>query len=122
MKPPAEQPLYSSRPSAKSLWQAYRLYADRIELDTLAFGTVRVPLSDVQAVRVRPPGVIFDLLRGDFGLAELMRAPKLDLADLNEHVVLEKTGFWKQFRITPEDPAAFVRAAEAVLAAHKRRG
>jgi hypothetical protein len=45
-----------------------------------------------------------------------MRAPKLDLADLAEHVVLEKTGFWKQFRFTPDDPEEFARAVRDALA------
>ena len=61
--------------------------------------------------RFYPP--IFDLFRGDYGLGELMRAPKLDMADLYEHVAIEKeTGFWRQFRLTPDDPKAFVAAVE----------
>ncbi len=110
-----ERPLYRTRPTARSLWQEYRLFADRIELDTVPFGRVKVPLGDVKDVAVRPPLVIFDLFRGDYGLGELLRAPKLDMADLAQHVVLEKTGFWKQFRITPDDPEAFVAAVKAAL-------
>jgi hypothetical protein len=45
----------------------------------------------------------------------LLRGIKLDLADISEHVVLEKTGFWKQFRFTPDDPDEFVAAARAAL-------
>jgi hypothetical protein len=116
----AAEPLYRSKPVAKSLWREYRLYDDRIELESIPWGTIRVPLADVKDVAVRPPLVIFDLFRGDYGLAELMRAPKLDMADLAEHVVLEKTGFWKQFRFTPDDPEAFVRATRTAMAA--RRG
>jgi hypothetical protein len=115
-----EEPIYRSKPTAKSLWREYRLYPDRIELDSIPWGTVRVPLDDVRAVHVRPPGVIFDLFRGDYGLGELLRAPKLDMADLAEHVALEKTGFWKQFRFTPDDPNAFKAAVDRALAA--RRG
>lgn len=115
-----ERPLFVSKPTVKSLWQEYRLYADRLELDTLQFGTIRVPLSDLKSVAVRPPGVIFDVFRGDYGLGELLRSPKLDWADLNEHVALEKTGFWKQFRITPEDPKAFKRAVDQALEAVRR--
>ncbi|MBL8857616.1 MAG: hypothetical protein JNL28_03805 [Planctomycetes bacterium] len=115
------EPIYRSQPTKKSLWREYRLFADRIELDSIPWGTVRVPLSDVKAVSVRPPMVIFDLFRGDYGLGELLRAPKLDLADMHEHVALEKTGFWKQFRFTPDDPEAFCAAVEEALAAHKGR-
>jgi hypothetical protein len=46
-----------------------------------------------------------------------MRTPKLDLADLAEHVAIEKDGFWKQFRITPDDPKAFIKAFEDAHAA-----
>jgi hypothetical protein len=116
---PSTEPIYRSRPTAKSLWREYRLYADHIELDSIPWGTIRVPLEDVKAVSVRPPGVIFDVFRGDYGLGEIMRAPKLDMADLAEHVALEKTGFWKQFRFTPDDPEVFKAAVDRALAARR---
>ncbi|HVT28080.1 MAG TPA: hypothetical protein VHE81_08695 [Lacipirellulaceae bacterium] len=115
-----EAPIYRSNPTVRSLWREYRLYADRLELDTFPFGTVCVPLSDLKAVTIRPPMVIFDVFRGDYKLGEILRAPKLDLADLYEHVALEKNGFWKQFRITPDDPAAFKRAVDQALASLTR--
>jgi hypothetical protein len=114
-----DQPLYVSKPSAKNLWREYRLYADHLELDSVPWGLVRVPLSDVRAVSIRPAFVVFDVIRGDYGLRELMRTVKLDFADLNEHVALEKTGFWKQFRITPDDPRAFKAAVDEALAAYR---
>ncbi len=116
---PSVEPIYRSKPTAKSLWREYRLYADHIELDSIPWGTIRVPLEDVKAVHVRPPMVIFDVFRGDYGLGELMRTPKLDMADLAEHVALEKTGFWKQFRFTPDDPEAFKAAVDRALAARR---
>jgi hypothetical protein len=112
-----EQPIYTSRPTAKSIWQAYRLYPDRLVLDMHLFGPVTVPLGEIRAVAQRPAGVVFDLARGDLGFKELMRTVKFDFADLHEHVSISKdTGFWRQFRITPEDPAEFVRAVEAARA------
>ena len=43
-------------------------------------------------------------------------ALKLDLADLTEHVGIErKTGFFKQLRFTPEVPQEFVRKARDIL-------
>ncbi len=114
-----EEPIYRSKPTARSLWREYRLFPDRIELDSIPWGTVRVPLEDVKAVHVRPPGVIFDVFRGDYGLGDLLRAPKLDMADLAEHVALEKTGFWKQFRFTPDDPQGFKAAVDRALAARR---
>jgi hypothetical protein len=118
--PKHDPPLYVSKPGAMSLWREYRLYADSIELDTLPWGLVTVPLEDVKAVAVRPPLVIFDLFRGDYGLGEMMKTLKLDMADVSEHVAIEKTGFWKQFRITPDDPQAFKAALDAALAAREK--
>lgn len=107
------EPLYLSRPTVKSVWQEYRVYPDRVELDMHLFGTVKVPLADISGVSVRPAGVVFDLFRGDYGLKELLRTVKLDLADLNEHVTIERDkGTFRQFRLTPEDPAEFVRQVE----------
>ena len=117
---PGDAPLYVSKTSAKNLWQEYRVYADRIELDTKVFGTVTVPLDQVERASVRPPLVVLDLFRGDMSLGDLMLTPKLDAADLSEHVSIEKkTGFWRQFRVTPDDPQAFVAAVEAARAARE---
>lgn len=121
MPTPDDQPLYVSKPSAKNLWREYRLYADRLELESVPFGLVRVPLSDLKKVSIRPAFVVFDVFRGDYGLGELMKTIKLDFADLNEHVALEKTGFWKQFRITPDDPRSFKAAVDGALAAYRAR-
>jgi hypothetical protein len=116
------EPLYVSKPSTKNLWREYRVYADRLELETVPWGLVRVPFEDIKAVEVRPSGVVFDAIRGDYGLLELMRTVKLDLADLHEHVAVEKSGFWKQFRLTPDDPAQFKRVVDAALAAFRKAG
>jgi len=120
----SEQPIFVSKPTAKSLWQEYRLYPDRLVLEMHLFGPVTVPLSDVSGIALRPAGVIFDLARGDIGFKALMRTVKFDLADLNPHVTVEKeTGFWRQFRITPENPAEFVEAVEqarGVLASRRK--
>lgn len=115
-----EEPICRSKPTAKSLWREYRLFPDRIELDSIPCGTVRVQLADVKAVSVRPAGVVLDLFRGDYGLGELMRSLELDLADIGEHVALEKTGSWKRLHFTPDDPAAFKSAVDRALAARPR--
>lgn len=122
MNSPAEEPLYVSRPTTKSIWQEYRLYADRLVLDVHLWGPITVPLSDIKDVSERPAGVIFDLVRGDYGLQDMLRTVKLDLADLHRHVTIEKdTGTWRQFRLTPEDNAEFVRQVNAARAALKPR-
>lgn len=121
MGAPAETPLYVSKPTAKSLWQEYRLYPDRLELDMHLWGPIVVPLADVKAVAERPPLVVLDLLRGDATLSEALRTIKIDLADLHRHVTIEKdTGVWRQFRLTPEDNGEFIRQVEAARARLKR--
>jgi hypothetical protein len=117
----AERPRYESKATVKSLWQAYRIYDDRLELDLHVFGTLRLPFDSIQELSVRPPLVIFDLFRGRYGLEQLLRGPKLDWADLHDHVVVERDGFWKQFRFTPDDPQAFVTAFEQARAEHRAR-
>lgn len=112
-----EQPIYVSKPTAKSVWQTYRLYPDRLVLEMHLYGPITVPLSDISSVTRRPACVVFDLIRGDLSFKELMHTVKVDLADLNEHVSIAKdTGFWRQFRLTPEDPEAFIQAVEAARA------
>jgi hypothetical protein len=69
-----EEPLYTSKPAAKSRWREDQIFPDRIELDSIPWGTVSVLLDDAKAVQVRPAGVIFDLFRGDYGLRQLLRA------------------------------------------------
>ena len=121
MPPTDEQPLYVSKPTARSLWQEYRLYPDRLELDMHVWGPITVPLEDIADVSERPAGVIFDVVRGDYGLKEMLRTVKLDLADLHRHVTIEKeTGTWRQFRLTPEDNGEFIRQVNAARANLKR--
>lgn len=113
-----DQPIYVSKPTVKSLWQEYRIFPDRLVLGLHLTGPITVPFDDIEGVSVRPAGVVFDLVRRDYGFAEIIRTLKLDLADLNEHVTIEhSTGHWRHFRITPEDPEEFVAALERALTA-----
>ena len=43
--------LYTSPCAARSLWHEYRVYADRVELDTLT-GTLAVPFDQIEGVHV----------------------------------------------------------------------
>ncbi len=95
--------LYRSRRAARSLWQEYRIYGDRIELETL-LGTVRIPREEIQEVRsYRPP-----VIRTTF------RAFKLDLADLFPHVGITRRSSRWQLRFTPPDPERFVAVARSL--------
>jgi hypothetical protein len=93
--------LYKSEGSFRSLWNSYRIYADRIELEfRFFFTTIIIRRNDFVHVDVfRPP--VF---------RTSMCALKLDFADLCKHVgILRNCGYFKEIRFTPSDPAEFER-------------
>ncbi len=103
-------PLYVSRRSARNFWQSYRIFPDHIEL-RFWLRTLIVPREDLTALKVRCPPVLPS--RGD---PIFFRILKLDWADCFRHVALDKTsGFFRQYRFTPDDPSAFVEAGKALL-------
>jgi hypothetical protein len=62
---------------------------------------------DIVSIRTEKP---FQTIRWTF------KVLKLDLADLFEHVALERNnGFFKHLRFTPEDPGEFVRMTKEIL-------
>jgi len=95
-------PLYTSKPTWKSLGNTYYVYADRIELRCrfLFFTkTLVIKKDDLISIDIFKPPVI----RTAFW------ALKLDFADLSEHVgIKRKNGFFKQLRFTPDHPKEFV--------------
>lgn len=107
--------LYVSPRSGRSVWQEYRVYSDRIELECrLAFRTLVVPADALVAVEVRPPPVFADVFRGRSFPSSF--ALKLDWADLHPHVAIERSrGFMKHLRLTPDDPDEFVRVCRRLL-------
>ncbi len=97
-------PTYVSKACAKSLWNEYRVYEDRVELKFwLFFKTYVIFYEDMISIAVFNPPVI----RTKFW------ALKLDWADFNIHVGIErKNGFMKYLRFTPQEPDGFVAAVE----------
>jgi len=113
-------PLYTSKSMVKSLWQEYRIYADRLELDTL-FGPMVVPFEQIERVELRPSDVAC-LFRGELQLENFRPALKLDWANFLEHVVIDKKeGFVRRILLTPDDPPAFARVLEEALARRRER-
>ena len=98
-------PLYKSKRTGKSLWQEYRIYRDRLELESwLLFHTIIVPVNEIQAVEVRPPGPIWGV--------------KLDSCNLCRHVLLiKKSGllFTKRIGFSPDEPDKFVEVCKSIL-------
>jgi len=104
-----DTPLYVSKRMAKNLWQQYRIYRDRLELQSwILFHTVVVPTNEIQDVEVRPS--VFSGQKGfTWGI-------KIDNSDLCRHVLLtKKRGFFKRIGISPDDPEKFVEICQSIL-------
>jgi hypothetical protein len=110
-----EHLLYTSKRSAKNFWRQYRIFDDRVELDTL-FKTITVPFGEVEGVEVAN------------SFAEALRMPlrggrmaiKLDWADFHKHVVLDRTtGVFRHIAFTPDDPEAFRTVLKAAMSRYR---
>ncbi len=111
----ANTPIYISKPTARSLWQAYRLYPDRLEIQSwVLLHTLVIPLNEINDIWVSRPPIIAESFRGKGFWAGL--ALKIDLADLFLHVGLHtKSGLIRHIHFTPDDPHAFVAAYHSIL-------
>ena len=110
-----DQPIHASKPTWHSLRQRYLVYPDRVELEFKLGKTFVIPREEILVVDVRYPPVMRDLIGGHPQFNRI-RALKLDLADLADHVALVKnSGFWQQLRFTPAEPRAFVDACKSII-------
>lgn len=115
----AQQPIYTSKSTVKSLWQEYRVYPNRLEFDS-PFGLMVIPFEHIERVDVEESDVK-GLLRGDLRLRGFRPALKLDWANFVEHVVLDKSsGHVRRLLFTPEDPESFRRAVDEALSAYRQ--
>jgi hypothetical protein len=97
-----DTPLYTSRPTPKSIGNEYCIYRDRIEL------RCRFPFFPKTLVITKDDLISIDIFKPPV-IRTSFWALKLDLADLNEHVGIKRiNGFFKQLRFTPENPKEFV--------------
>lgn len=115
----SNEPVYTSESTVKSLWQEYRIYADRVEFET-PFGLMKVPFDQIEKVEVSE-SEIKGLMKGDLHLKGFRPAFKLDWANFLEHVVLDKSeGVLRRVLFTPTDPEAFKHALDDALASYRR--
>ncbi len=116
----AQESIYTSPSTGKSLWQEYRIYDDRVEFDT-HFGMMTIPFAHIESVVVSESEVD-GLLKGDLHLEGFRPALKLDWANFVEHVVLDKSeGYIRRVLFTPDDGEAFKSALEGALAQYRKR-
>ena len=109
-----EQPIHVSRRTAASLWQEYRIFPDRLELQSwVLFHTVVIPASEILDIEVRP-----SVFSGRKGFAWGI---KLDNSDLCRHVlVTRENGLFKCIAFTPDNPDEFVRVCKSILPGNSR--
>ena len=93
-----EPPVLVSRRTPASLWQQYRIYSDRLELQSwILFHTIVIPANEILEIEVRPS--VFSGRKGfTWGI-------KLDNSDLCRHVlVTRKNGLFKRHRVHAGQP------------------
>jgi len=116
----SNQPIYTSKSTVKSLWHEYRVYQNRLELDS-PMGLLVIPFEHVEGVDVSESDVA-GLFRGELHLSDFQPALKLDWANFEEHVVLEEdTGRLRRVLFTPEDPTEFKDVLERALSAYREK-
>ncbi|HXE43295.1 MAG TPA: hypothetical protein VN516_09750 [Candidatus Baltobacteraceae bacterium] len=101
-------PVYSSRRLAVNLWQEYKIFSDRLELQSwILFRTIIVPAHEIVKIEIRPS--IFGGFKGfTWGI-------KLDSTDLHRHVLIRREqGFFKNIAFTPNNPEEFVRICKSI--------
>ena len=106
---PNDISIYISKRRARNLWQEYRIYPDRLELQAWAlFHTIVVPANEIQSIEVRPP-----VWSGEKGFTW---GVKIDNCDLCRHVLLtRKSGLMKRIGFSPDDPERFVETCKSTL-------
>ena len=115
-----KKPVYASKSTVRSLWQEYYIYDDRLEFDTV-FGRMTIPFEHVERVEVLDSDVKA-LLRGELRLKNFRPALKIDWANFNDHVVLDKSGgFVHRILFTPDDPQAFKAALDKAVEGYRKK-
>lgn len=110
-----QKPIYVSPRSFRSLWQEYRIYPDRLELECwIALHKLVIPATEIVEIEIRPPFVPVDLFRGKS--LRYSSPLKMDCADVQRHVaVIRKSGFMRHLRFTPADPDKFVEVCKSIM-------
>jgi hypothetical protein len=102
-------PIHTSKRTAKNLWQEYRIFPDRLELQSwLLFQTIVIPTDEIQTIEVRAS--VFSGIKG------MTWGVKIDNCDLCRHVLLtKKSGLLRRIGFTPDDPEKFVEICKSIL-------
>jgi len=114
-----DTPLYASTRTVRNLWQQYRIYPDRLELQSwILLHTVVLPADEIQAVKVHPSvfGGWIGLTRGMKRDFRDMWGIKIDFCDLCPHVLLrKKSGIFNAIGFSPDEPEKFAEICKSIL-------
>lgn len=112
---------YSSASTLQSLWQEYRIFDDRLEFAT-HFGTMTIPFEVIERLEIRPSDLKQLVVSGDLQLKDFRPALKLDWANFQEHIVLDKNdGCVRRILFTPDNLTAFEKAFQDALGRFQAR-
>jgi hypothetical protein len=104
----------------KNLWQVYRIYSDRLELDS-HFGKFTIPFENLEKV-VKSESDVKSLFHGHLHLKEFRPALKFDMANFTEHIVIDKTdGIVHRILFTPENIDEFNDKLNSAIADYKKK-
>jgi hypothetical protein len=109
-----EVPPYRTRCTAGVLWRKYRIYDDRIELDS-RFGLMKIPFENIEGMEIRPSGQL-GALKGHLHLRDFRPELMLDWSSLRGHAVVDvNLGWMRRLFITPRDLEQFKSVLDAAL-------
>ncbi len=115
-----KEAIYTSKCTAKSLWQEYRIFEDRIELDSL-FGMISIGFDQIEKASLSE-SEIKGLLKGDLHVKDFRPAIKLDWANFKKHIVIDKSsGNVGRVLFTPDDPQAFMKVLSDAIEKHNKK-
>ena len=114
MDPRSGVPLYVSKPTARSLWQVYRVYPDRLELKFWLFlKTLKVPAAKIVDIQIVSSA--FKKKHNQKFMAWFWGL-FLDWAAFQRHVLVEtKSYFARYLHFTPDDPDHFAAICQSIL-------
>jgi hypothetical protein len=103
----SHEPLYVSKRMSRNLWQEYRVFSDRIEIQCrFLFSTFVIPFDDIEEVSLSR-ALAIEIFRGKAWKGGLPW--KLDFANIYTHIVIRRiSGLFRNIRFTPDDPALFL--------------
>lgn len=106
--------IYESKKNAKSLWNNYRIFEDRLELEWM-FGNLIIPFENIENAEIRESD-LSGLLHGHLNLKNFRPALKLDLANFVEHIKIDKSdGSVHRILFTPDDIHGFMESFNNAL-------